>query len=90
MSKASFVMQTTQKFQRAVFFGLLNPQPNGACFAGFKVILDHVNLSGFKAILLRARGQGEAKRFKVVLRHKGENSDPQPGYEQVFDVSGNE
>ena len=24
------------RYRRAVFFALLNPQPNGACFAGFR------------------------------------------------------
>ena len=87
MSKADFVLQTTQIFQRAVFFGLLNPQPNGACFAGSRVTLDHVDLSAFKAILLKVRGQGEAKQFKIILRHKGQNKDPLPAYENMFEVS---
>ena len=33
-SKATLVLQKTRKFQRAIFFTLLNPQSNGACFAG--------------------------------------------------------
>lgn len=37
MSKASLVIQKTQVFQRAVFFTLLNPQPNGAGFAGMSI-----------------------------------------------------
>merc|ERR1712071_396688 len=35
-SKALLVLQKTQVFQRAVFFALLNPQPNGAAFAGVR------------------------------------------------------
>lgn len=37
MSKASFSLQRSRLFQRAVVFALLNPQPNGAAFAGVKV-----------------------------------------------------
>ena len=39
MSKASFVLQKSKLFQRAIFFALLNPQPNGAGFAGVKTNL---------------------------------------------------
>ncbi|EFN64622.1 hypothetical protein EAG_03774 [Camponotus floridanus] len=35
-SKAVLTLQTSQLFQRAVFFTLLNPQPNGAGFAGIR------------------------------------------------------
>ncbi|KAF7395107.1 hypothetical protein HZH66_008281 [Vespula vulgaris] len=44
-SKATLVLQKTQVFQRAIFFTLLNPQPNGAGFAGknnhYKAVLRH-------------------------------------------------
>merc|ERR1711892_1345945 len=36
MSKAVFGLQKSKLFQRANFFALLNPQDNGACFAGIK------------------------------------------------------
>ena len=36
MSKANLVLQKSPTFQRAIFFTLLNPQPNGAGFAGMK------------------------------------------------------
>ena len=38
-SKASFVLQKSRLFQRAIFFALLNPQPNGAGFAVVKTNL---------------------------------------------------
>merc|ERR1739848_755994 len=55
MSKASFVLQKTQQYQRAIFFALLNPQPNGACFAGFRSRCDFSS-SNYEAIELRLRG----------------------------------
>ena len=39
MSKAGFTLQKSRIFQRAVLFALLNPQPNGAGFAGVKTNL---------------------------------------------------
>merc|ERR1712071_367946 len=36
-SKALMVLQKARLFQRAVFFALLNPQPNGAGFAGIMI-----------------------------------------------------
>ena len=34
MSKAVLALQTTRVYQRAVMFAVINPQPNGAGFAG--------------------------------------------------------
>ena len=39
-SKGALVLQKTKVYQRAVFFAVLNPQPNGACFVGFKTPVD--------------------------------------------------
>ena len=38
MSKAVLALQTTRVFQRAVMFAVINPQPNGAGFAGQHII----------------------------------------------------
>ena len=46
-SKATLVLQKTRMFQRAIFFALLNPQPNGACFAGMYHDLQNGDLSQF-------------------------------------------
>ena len=35
-----------QVFQRGIFFALLNPQPNGAGFAGVKHSLEGTDLTG--------------------------------------------
>lgn len=77
------MIQKTQLFQRAVFFALLNPQPNGAGFAGVRhpVKLD---LSRFSAVEMKVRGQGESTHFKIVLKHHNEVGDASPSYEQFF------
>lgn len=72
MSKASFVLQKSQLFSRAVLFTMLNPQPNGACFAGFWNRKETHDLSGYEGLEVSVRQQGDAPIQKVVLYHNGE------------------
>ncbi|KAK7072853.1 hypothetical protein SK128_007831 [Halocaridina rubra] len=90
MSKGAFVIQKSRLFQRAVFFSMLNPQPNGAGFVGF-VTHDGWNLRNFSGIELKVRGQGENFIYKVNFKHKGQLSDDgSPSYETFFKVPRNE
>ena len=59
MSKASFVLQKSRVFQRAIFFALLNPQPNGAGFAGVKTNLTLENPNNFTGdgLVIQCRAQ---------------------------------
>ncbi|XP_017787660.1 PREDICTED: uncharacterized protein LOC108570330 [Habropoda laboriosa] len=82
-SKAILTLQTTQIFQHAIFFTLLNPQPNGAGFAGIR-IRTNLNLSNFENIEINCRGQGSNSHYKVVLRHRGLVSNEDITYEQFF------
>ncbi|XP_043476777.1 uncharacterized protein LOC122507877 isoform X2 [Leptopilina heterotoma] len=82
-SKATLVLQRTQVFQRAIFFTLLNPQPNGAGFAGVRT-LTNWNLSSVKNIEITCRGQGNNENYKIVLRHNGHQSNEDISYEQFF------
>ena len=84
-SKATLVLQKTQKFQRAVFFTLLNPQPNGAAFAGVRVQTNW-DLSSYDSLKIRCRGQGQNKGYKIVLSHKNQPKDG-VNYEQTFDAT---
>ncbi|XP_044732342.1 uncharacterized protein LOC123295167 isoform X4 [Chrysoperla carnea] len=83
-SKGVMVLQKTRVFQRAIFFSLLNPQPNGACFAGVKTET-MFDLSKFESLTLNVRGQGSASIYKVVIKHKSQNSTT-PDYEQTFEA----
>ena len=84
MSKASFVLQKTQAYQRAVLFTLLLAQPNGAGFAG--VNFDGAwNLEDHGALWIKGRGHGDAKMYKINLRHKGQRGDG--SYQAIFKVS---
>jgi hypothetical protein len=89
MSKAAIVLQKSQLFQRAVFFGLLNPQPNGAGFAGVRHSTDF-DLSKFSSVEVKLRGQGNNKNFKLYLKHHGEVGDASPSYENFFQAPANE
>ncbi|KAG8331506.1 hypothetical protein J6590_039852 [Homalodisca vitripennis] len=82
-SKAVLVLQKTLRFQRAVLFTMLNPQPDGAGFAGFRTDREF-DLSDYHSLQMMCRGQGDHFGYKVVLRHWGENTDPFPSYEHMF------
>ena len=85
MSKASFVLQKTQKYQRAIFFALLNPQENGACFAGYRTETNF-DSSIYKSINLRLRGfNGDLWRYKLLLTNQKETN--QRSYEAYFNVT---
>ncbi|KAJ2953563.1 hypothetical protein O0L34_g1164 [Tuta absoluta] len=83
MSKATLVLHQNLQFRRAIFFALLNPQKNGAGFAGIRVLREH-NLVGYTKLQIKCRGQGQFNGFKVVLRHKGLNDEPNYSFEQIF------
>lgn len=85
MSKAVFVIHKNLNYRRALFFALLNPQLNGAGFAGIRALRTY-NLTGCTALQLQCRGQGQFNGFKVILRHKGLNDEPNYSFEQFFQV----
>ncbi|KAF4519116.1 hypothetical protein B566_EDAN010538 [Ephemera danica] len=57
--------------------------PNGAGFAGVRVV-GNLDLSRYQALKLRARAQGPNTHYKMVLRHRGEDQEPFPTYENFF------
>lgn len=83
MSKALIVIHKNNNYRRAIFFALLNPQLNGAGFAGIRAIRSY-NLTGYSKLQIYCRGQGQYNGFKVVLRHKGLNDEPNYSFEQYF------
>lgn len=85
MSKALLVIHKNIGFRRAIFFALLNPQLNGAGFAGIRALQTY-NLTGYTKLQMQCRGQGLNNGFKVILRHKGLNDEPNYSFEQYFQV----
>ncbi|XP_063529163.1 uncharacterized protein LOC134740572 [Cydia strobilella] len=89
MSKAVLVMHQNTDYKRAIFFALLNPQTNGAGFAGVRALRKY-DLTGHTKLQLQCRAQGQFNGFKVVLRHKDLNDDPYYTFEQYFQGPNNE
>ena len=90
MSKAAFTLQKSRLFQRAVFFALLNPQPNGAGFAGIKtnLTLDLEKTGDAEGLLLQLRAQGNLEFWKVVMTNSQFYSQTAPyNYEAKFRVA---
>ncbi|XP_028176842.1 uncharacterized protein LOC114364753 isoform X2 [Ostrinia furnacalis] len=83
MSKAVLVIHQNIGFRRAIFFALLNPQPNGAGFAGIRV-LRRYDLTGHTMLQIQCRSQGQYNGFKIVMRHRGLNDEPNYSFEQIF------
>lgn len=86
-SKGILVEQKSEEFQRAIFFSLLNPQPNGAGFAGVAYRKQSFNLTSFTGLKLSVRAQGENFIYKFILRHHNEVSSLEPSYEIFFEVN---
>merc|ERR1712071_201790 len=84
-SKATLVLQKNSAFQRGIFFGLLNPQVGGACFAGVRHPIK-LELAPASLFTLLLRAQGALTHFKVILRHHGELGSKFPTYEHTFEV----
>ena len=90
MSKAAFTLQKSRLFQRAVFFALLNPQPNGAGFAGIKtnLTLDLEKTGVAEGLLLQLRAQGNLEFWKIVMTNSQFYSQTAPyNYEAKFRVA---
>jgi hypothetical protein len=85
-SKAVFTTINTQMGQHAMLFVSLDPQPNGACFAGVKHKLTQP-LGDATGVLLRVRAKGELAYWKVVLTVKGSpapHDSNNPTYQALF------
>ena len=85
MSKATLVLQKTRIYQRAIFFALLNPQPNGACFAGMEID-GHFDLSQYSGFEIKLRSQSSnMNKWKILLKNPGASSRYDT-YQQQFEV----
>eukprot|EP00729_Bicosta_minor_P010529 gene10529-21840_t len=81
-SKATLVAQQTQLFTRAVLFAILNPQENGACFAGMRAELGRKDVSRFDGVEIRCKGAG-LTNWKAILRA---SDTPELSYEAFFGI----
>ncbi|KAH8861598.1 NADH:ubiquinone oxidoreductase complex I intermediate-associated protein 30 [Schistosoma japonicum] len=87
-SKATLVPQVASNYRSAIFFFLLNPQPNGACFAGVDYLLDNWDLSQYKGISIDLHRQGEVSGFKLIFYDNCSDIFTCPSYESFFETTG--
>ncbi|VDP71172.1 unnamed protein product [Schistosoma curassoni] len=64
---AALVPHSANNYQSAVFFYLLNPQPDGSGFAGIDYILDTWDLSKYTGVVIDLHRQGENSNFKLIF-----------------------
>nr|VZI43778.1 unnamed protein product [Spirometra erinaceieuropaei] len=76
-SKAIIAPHRGSNFSCAIFFFLLDPLPNGACFAGVKYNGTRWNLTEYDGIEAELRRTGSNEWFKVVF-------DQRYSYEKQF------
>ena len=78
-------MQKTRQFQKGIFFVLLNPQPNGACFAGINFD-GNFNLENYSGFEFKFKAQAsDIKSWKIVLK-TSDSIDRFTSYQQDFEV----
>lgn len=72
MSKAAIeIVESADTERRAVFFALLNPQPDSACFAGMKSSFDSLqDWSEFRSGTVGGELRGQGKRQDSLLFQK--------------------
>ena len=79
------MLQKTKEFQRAIFFALLNPQPDGACFATMKKDA-FFDFSDYFGIEIQYRSQSlNMQKWKITLE-TSQSSDRFSTYEHQFEV----
>ena len=79
------VLQKTRQFQQGIFFVLLNPQPNGACFAGMNFD-GNFNLENYSGFEFKFKAQAsDIKSWKIVLK-TSDSIDRFTSYQQDFEV----
>ena len=86
-SKANIVLQKTQIFQRAIFFSLLNPLPNGACFAGMKVRKEEFDFTGYSGLLMQCRAQSKNQNSWELVLETNSSNDRFSSYSAFLQVS---
>ena len=83
--QATLVLQKTQLFQRAIFFSLLNPQPDGSCFAMMKID-GKFDFSGYKGFQILFKSQSASLQNWKLTLDTDASTDRFSTYEQQFEV----
>ena len=85
MSKSDMCIIQSEAIQYAAIFFLLNPQPDGACFAGMKTTYTPtLDWSNYQSVEIRLRGQGMYNAFKLVLQDSKSDMNSSLAFENQF------
>ncbi|CAH8842109.1 unnamed protein product [Trichobilharzia szidati] len=87
-SKAVLAPHIASNYQSAIFFYLLNPLPNGACFAGIDAYLNSWDLSEYQGISIDLHRQGNNSAFKLLFYNDCPQYTNCYSYESFFETSG--
>jgi hypothetical protein len=87
MSKAVISIVESETVRHAVFMTLLNPQSDGACFAGVESDLSTSDWSAFQQMELNFRAQGQYDIFKVVLQDEESSTNSSLAFENLFQAN---
>lgn len=88
-SKANIDIVESDAVRRAVFFTLLNPQEDGACFAGVRKVFEAAqDWSQYVYIAInRARSQGENSQYKITVQDDKSITNSSIVFEGFFDTT---
>lgn len=88
-SKAIMTIVEAETVRRAVFFALLNPLPDTACFAGMRKFYDTPqDWSEYLYIVMnRVRNQGENTQYKFIIQDDKSLHNSSLIFEGFFDVT---
>jgi len=81
-SKADFTIVQSDSHRNAILFTLLDPQPNGACFAGVESSTTQRDWTKVKSISLLCKNTGAYNLYSFFLRNGNSR------FEQEFQVQG--
>ncbi|CAH8522294.1 unnamed protein product [Schistosoma guineensis] len=87
-SIAALVPHTAYNNQSAVFFYLLNPQPDGSGFAGFHHKFNNWNLSNYTGVIIEIHTHGRNPNMKLIFYGNCSEIHTCHSYESFFETSG--
>jgi hypothetical protein len=87
MSMGVISLIESEIVRRASFFALLNPQEDGACFAGVSTEYQPAqSWTPYTLLSMQLRAQGGLERFKVVLHDAPNWANSSLAFEQYFQM----
>lgn len=89
LSKGIITIKESEAERNAVFFSLLVPQPDGACFAGVQTLLNSSqnNWSKYEEIIVKVKSSGNYDIYKIVLQDGKSITNSSLAFEHQFTIN---